>query len=67
MLHIELMFKDVYGKELYYPINDEAKTLCQMMKKKTFQEKHVDICRAAGWDVVTTGYKPKKEVACVNE
>lgn len=46
-----LYAKDVYGKTRYYPINDIAKIICAIAKKKTFSLEQIKICDSAGWDI----------------
>jgi len=46
-----LYAKDVYGKTRYYPINETAKTICNLMNKKTFSRDHLKLCDQAGWEV----------------
>jgi len=41
----------IFGKERFYPVSDEAKTLCKMLKKPTLTLEHLQICEEAGWKV----------------
>ncbi len=35
-MKLEILIKCVYGNELYYPLNDAAKSLAKISGKKTF-------------------------------
>lgn len=46
-----LYAKDVYGKTRYYPINETAKIICKLMKKKTLTKDQLKLCDEGGWNV----------------
>lgn len=50
-MNLLVFAKDVYGKTRYYPLNDPAKVICNLMKKKTLSKNHLKICDEAGWSV----------------
>lgn len=50
-MKIEVVHNVLYGKNRFYPNNDDAKTLCDLMKTKSFTEEHLKRCKKAGWEV----------------
>lgn len=50
-MNLILLKKSIYGKDLFYPKNDIASTLCKLMKKVTLNDKHLEICKDAGWKI----------------
>ncbi len=50
-MNLILLKKSIYGKELYYPKNDIALTICKLMKKVTLNSIHLGICKEAGWNI----------------
>lgn len=54
MKEFKTIYKDVYGKVLFYPENDTAKTIAKLMKVKTFRlEQLRDINELGAFTVVT--------------
>lgn len=40
---IELEPKNVYGRVCYYPLNDLAKAICEVLGRKTLSDKQVKV------------------------
>jgi hypothetical protein len=43
--------RSVWGKQRYYPISPDAKTLCSLHNKPTLTAHQLNICKKAGWNV----------------
>lgn len=48
---IEVEPKKVFGPDRFYPVSDEAKALCRLLKKPTLTLEHLQICEETGWKV----------------
>lgn len=48
---IEVMRREVFGNILFYPLNNNAQALIELMNKKTLNKYHLEICEKAGWVV----------------
>ncbi len=57
--NIRVLMKKVYGNELFYPQDDNAKSVCQLMKVRTFTKDQLKFCKDSGWKVTisTEEYK----------
>lgn len=49
--HIEFLSKKAYGRTFHYPISEDAKTLCKIIKRTTLTNEQLKICKDAGWIV----------------
>jgi len=45
--------KEVYGRELNYPLSDNAKIICQMLNVKTLSNFHIRKLESLGYQVTT--------------
>ena len=43
--------RNVYGNELVYPINETAKSFCQLTKSKTLNSSTIDIIKSMGYSI----------------
>ena len=50
LIHVEI--KNVYGRELIYPINKSAQLLAELAGKKTFDRKDMKIMKEIGFDIL---------------
>lgn len=49
---IELEKKTIYGSDYYYPINDQAKKLCELLGgQKTVTEKNIKKAKEMGFTI----------------
>jgi uncharacterized protein YxjI len=48
---IEFLSKKAYGRVFHYPISNDAKTLCKIIKRATLTNDQLKICKDAGWIV----------------
>tara|TARA_R110000782_G_scaffold173487_1_gene264952 strand:- start:77 stop:289 length:213 start_codon:yes stop_codon:yes gene_type:complete len=58
--------KEVYGRELNYPLSDNAKTICEMLNVKTLSDFHIRKLESLGYQVSSLtqqGMKVLKEMA----
>lgn len=51
-MQLEVLLNNWWGRELFEPVNENAKTLCQLLKRKTLTKDQLKLCKDAGWDVV---------------
>jgi hypothetical protein len=49
---LEVLYQKSFGKEYFWPENQIAKTICEMMHKKTFSRKHLELAKNRGWTVL---------------
>lgn len=50
-MQITVRLDPVYGRDLFYPTSSEAKTICELCRKKTLNRNQLKICKDVGWDV----------------
>lgn len=50
--YIEVLLKRIYGVERFYPISDDAKTLCALLESQTLTKEKLRIIKDAGWQLV---------------
>ena len=43
--------RNVYGNELVYPINEIAKSFCQLTNSKTLNRSTIDIIKSMGYSI----------------
>jgi len=48
MTKIQVFYRTVYGRTLYYPHDDMAKTMAQLMQVKTFTFQQIAEMRGSG-------------------
>ncbi len=53
---VEVYNKSVYGNELTYPHNEQAKQLCALTGKKTFSRADLSRIEALGFKVVNLSF-----------
>ncbi len=46
-----MSFKKIYGKELFYPVSDDAKLLTKITGRPTLLKRQLKVCLDAGWHV----------------
>lgn len=51
MTIIQVKIKNVYGVERIYPVNDTAKLLTTLLKKKTIDRDEIEIFKKLGYQV----------------
>lgn len=49
--NIEFLSKKAYGRTFHYPISNDAKILCKIIKRTTLTNEQLKICKDGGWDV----------------
>ena len=50
-MNLEVLLNNWWGRELFEPISDDAKILCQLLKRKTLTKDQLKMCKDAGWMV----------------
>jgi len=50
-MEIVVSFKKIWGKELFYPVSDDAKLLARITGRPTLLKCQLRICKEAGWKV----------------
>lgn len=51
-MRIEIEVRSVYGKPLIYPVNAAARQAAELVGAKSFAERHLQLLRQLGHDVV---------------
>lgn len=51
MMKIVVSYKKVYGKELFYPVSDDAIFLTKLTGRPTLLKGQLKLCQEHGWDV----------------
>lgn len=46
---IEVIKREVFGVVRWYPINNNARAIIELMNKKTLNKNHLSICEKFGW------------------
>lgn len=46
---LEVAVKQVYGQRMVYPVNDNAKKMCELLGTKTFTQSHIDKLKDMGY------------------
>ena len=54
---IVVLKKNVYGKELIYPVNDMATIFTQLMKRKTFDLADLKLIKELGYEIEVEAQK----------
>lgn len=49
---IVVIAKKIWGKELFYPVSDDAQFVCELTGRPTILKKQLRILMDKGWDVV---------------
>lgn len=49
---IEVMLRKVYGNERFYPVNEDAQVVTELMKVQTLTKEQLRFCKDKGWHVV---------------
>lgn len=49
-MKIEVQHKAIWGKDLYYPLSEDAEFLCKFIGKKALTKRHMDLLHAKGLD-----------------
>ena len=55
---IEVYSKNVYGRPLFYPRNEQAKQIAALMGRKTFNPYHISQFEAIGFVVKNLTFSP---------
>ena len=50
-MEIEVLLKTSYGTPKFYPINNNAKTICELMHAKCLSKDQLLICKKADWTI----------------
>lgn len=48
---LEVLVKKVYGNERFYPVSEDAKMICELMRVTTLTKDQLKYCRDGGWKV----------------
>jgi hypothetical protein len=48
---LEVLVKKVYGNERFYPVSNDAKMVCELMKTTTLTRDQLRFCKDGGWRV----------------
>lgn len=48
---IEVVVRNVYGRELIYPINEDANIFARIAGTKTLKRDHIELIKALGYTV----------------
>lgn len=51
MMKITVYLKKIYGKELFYPVSDDALFLTKFTGRPTLLKHQLKLCKDYGWDV----------------
>lgn len=59
MIDIEVLLKKIYGREKFYPSNDNAQTLCDLLHSITLTKDQLKYLKDRGWKIIikTEEYK----------
>ena len=57
---VEFLMREQYGHVRFFGCNKNAKTVLELMNRKTMNSDEILVCEAAGWDVVLSHPEIKK-------
>jgi hypothetical protein len=60
-----LAARSVYGSWVYYPMNDVARALCDLLGRKSIEPRHWSAVRELGFDIAVEGATPAAVVEYV--
>lgn len=50
-MQINVIHKKIYGQDRFYPSNENAKTICELMGRETLTHDQLKLCKKTGWEV----------------
>lgn len=50
-MKIQVTIKTVYGNELIYPVDNNARYFTELVKAKTLTRRHLEIIKALGFEI----------------
>lgn len=65
-MELNMKVKQVYGKDLVYPGCAKSELLSELLKKKTFDPKELQILVKLGYKIVLNGHVPNELQYIVN-
>lgn len=51
-MKIVVSYKKIYGKDLFYPVSDDAKFLAELTGRPTILKRQLNLCVKKGWEVL---------------
>ena len=57
---LEVLYKNVWGNDLCYPVNDIAKNICRLTGAKTLSYTAISIAQDMGYIKTPVAYDPSK-------
>ena len=57
---LEVLYKNVWGNDLCYPVNDIAKNICKLTGAKTLSKNALFIAKDMGYVLKVVAYNPNK-------
>jgi len=54
-MNIDVTYKMSYGRELFYPVSNDAKWLAELMERNSFKLKHLEKLVKSNWNVTVRG------------
>jgi len=58
-MNIEIEFKKIWGKELFYPVSEDAIFITKLTGRPTLTKSQIRLCLEAGWNVSVKENKKK--------
>lgn len=50
-MKIEVSYRNYLGRPMFYPLSDDAKAFCAIIKRKSFTIEQLRACKKYGWEV----------------
>lgn len=50
-MKIQVTIRTVYGNELIYPVDNNARKFAELVNQKTLNSKHLEIIKALGFEI----------------
>jgi len=59
-MKIKVVWKNVFGNYLLYPVCDTAKKLAKLTRSKTFNHYHTEVIESLGYEMEVVPFIPEK-------
>lgn len=57
-MKLTLTYKSVFGRDSYYPDDNNGKLIAQLGGFKTFTIEQINLMKKEGWELIINGYVP---------
>lgn len=51
-MELQVILANKYGRDIFYPDNNNAQLLCQLLGSKSLTKDQLKLCKQGGWQVI---------------